>query len=137
MIKCVNWYLSLNEGNLGKLLLIPLSLSLRPRDEASCSGSRQTPLHLSPVSDELELGGVPLGLTNRARDKTRDGSRHGETPLPPSSSDEGQLFKIVLIPLGFRRGAGDQTSGARHGEAGLGGAQGHQEAESQEHLRTM
>merc|ERR1711971_731587 len=108
---------------MGKLLVIPLGLSLRSRHQASCSGHRETPLHLSPVSDVLELGGVPLGLTNRAGDKTRDGSGNGETPLPSSRSHGGELGLLpqllLLIPLSLSRRAGDEASSARHGETSL------------------
>ena len=47
------------------------------------------------------------------------------------------MGELLLIPFGLGLGAGDEACGAGHREAGLGGAEGDQDAESQENLRIM
>jgi len=79
---------------------------------------------------------IPLGLSGRPRYKASC-SGNGKAPLPPSGSDESELGELLLIPLGLGLGAGDEASCSGNGEAGLGGAEGDQDAESQENLRIM
>merc|ERR1711862_420932 len=60
----------------------------------------------------FQLGLVPLSFSNRARNKTGDGSWNWKRPLL-SSCNQSNLSKVLLVPLGLSSRSGNQSSCSR------------------------
>merc|ERR1719312_2322535 len=66
----------------------------------------------------FQLGLVPLSFSNRARNKSRDGSRDWKSSLL-SSCSQSNLGKVLLVPLGLSSRSGNQSSCSRDWKCSL------------------